>query len=141
MLLIAVGCGGDGPNGPEAEAWLEIRGQRISVEIVDTPAKRSKGLGERDSLAWDHGMYFEYSEPAFQAFWMKGMRFSIDIIWLRDGRIVGFETNVPFEKGGNGPTVRSRELSDAVLEVPAGYSVVLGWRIGDRVHIERIKAN
>jgi len=141
MLLIAAGCGGDGPNGPEAEAWLEIRGQRISVEIVDTPAKRSKGLGERDSLAWDHGMYFEYSEPAFQAFWMKGMRFSIDIIWLRDGRIVGFETNVPFEKGGNGPTVRSRELSDAVLEVPAGYSVVRGWRIGDRVHIERIKAN
>ena len=141
MLLIAAGCGGDGPNGPEAEAWLEIRGQRISVEIVDTPAKRSKGLGERDSLAWDHGMYFEYPEPAFQAFWMKGMRFSIDIIWLRDGRIVGFETNVPFEKGGNGPTVRSRELSDAVLEVPAGYSVVRGWRIGDRVHIERIKAN
>jgi len=106
-------------GGPDPDAWLEIRGQRIAIEIADTPEKKAKGLGERDSLAWHHGMYFEYDQPAFYAFWMKGMRFSIDIIWLRDGRIVGYEPNVPFEAGGNGPTVRPRELIDAVLEVPA----------------------
>jgi len=86
-------------------------------------------------------MYFVYSKPAFYAFWMKGMRFPIDIIWLRNDRIVGFETNVPFEEGGNGPTVRPRELVDAVLEVPAGYSTARGWRIGDPVRLERVKAN
>jgi uncharacterized membrane protein (UPF0127 family) len=141
ILLFTNGCRFGEPDEPEPDAWLEIRGQRVSIEIADTPEKQRKGLGERDALDWDHGMYFEYSQSGFYAFWMKGMRFSIDILWLRDGRIVGIEANVPFEKGGNGPTVRPRELTDAVLEVPAGYSSAAGWMIGDRVHLERIKAN
>jgi uncharacterized membrane protein (UPF0127 family) len=141
ILLSAIGCHIGGIDGPDPDAWLEIRGRRISVEIADTPEKQALGLGERDSLGWDHGMYFEYDQPAFYAFWMKGMRFSIDIVWLRNGRIVGFETNVPFERGGNGPTVRPRELIDAVFEVPAGYSAAIGWQIGDLVRLERIKAN
>lgn len=141
FLLCTSACSLGGLDESDPDAWIEIKGQRISVEIADTPEKQEKGLGERDSLAWDHGMYFEYSQPAFYAFWMKGMRFPIDIIWLRDGRIVGFEMNVPFEKGGNGPTVRPRELVDAVLEVPAGYSAARGWRIGDPVQLERVIAN
>ncbi len=148
LLLIIVAtlcftnaCSFGSLDGPEIDAWLEIKGHRISVEIADTPEKQEKGLGQRDSLAWDHGMYFEYDQPGFYAFWMRGMRFSIDIIWLRNARIVGFEQNIPFETGGNGPTVRPRELVDAVLEVPAGYSAARGWRIGDRVGFERVKAN
>jgi hypothetical protein len=141
ILLCTNACGFGGLGESEPDAWLEIKGQRISVELAETPKEQAKGLGERDSLAWDHGMYFEYPQPGFYAFWMKGMRFPIDIIWLRDGRIVGFEANVPFEKGGNGPTVRPRELVDAVLEVPAGYSAARGWRVGDSVQLERVKAN
>jgi len=141
ILFCMNACRFDGIDEPEPDAWLEIRGKRISIELADTPAKQRKGLGERNSLGWDHGMYFGYSEPGFYSFWMKGMRFSIDIIWLRKDRIVGIEANVPFEKGGNGPTVRPRELIDAVLEVPAGYSAANGWTIGDRVRLERISAD
>ena len=72
-LLLACHAG----NGPEPEGWVEIQGKRIAVEIADTAREQEKGLGERDSLAWDHGMYFEYDRPAFYAFWMKGMRFSM----------------------------------------------------------------
>jgi uncharacterized membrane protein (UPF0127 family) len=71
---------------------------------------------------------------------MKGMRFEIDIIWLRDDRIVDVDANVPFEKGGNGPTLRPSELVDAVLEVPAGYAAASGWQIGDRMILERVTA-
>ena len=131
---------GGGPRS-EPDGWVEINGQRISVEIADTPRAQEKGLGDRDALAWDHGMYFEYDRPAFYAFWMKGMRFSIDIVWLRDGRIIDLDPNVPFEKGSNGPTLRPAELADAVLEVPAGYAAVQGWQIGDRVKFERLRAN
>ncbi len=138
IMLYLNACHFDGLIDPEPDAWLEIRGKRISIELADTPEKQRKGLGERDSLDWDHGMYFGYSQPGFYSFWMKGMRFSIDIIWLRKDRIVGIEASVPFEKGGNGPTVRPRELIDAVLEVPAGYSAASGWTIGDRVRLERI---
>ena len=82
-------------------------------------------------------MYFPYERPGFYAFWMKGMRFSIDIVFLRDGRIVDLHPQVPFESGGNGPTIRPRELADAVLEVPAGYAAANGWQRGDRVRLER----
>ena len=78
-------------------------------------------------------MLFNYAEPAFYAFWMKGMRFSIDIIWILDDRIIAIDASVPFEPGGNGPTLRPDSLVDAVLEVPAGNAAARGWRVGDPV--------
>jgi len=121
------------------DGWVTIRDRRVAVEIADTPQKQALGLGERDHLPWGHGMFFPYERPGFRSFWMKGMRFSIDIIWMRDGRIVQIDANVPFEEGGNGPTLQPRSLIDAVLEVPAGYVTAHGWRKGDRVLIEGVQ--
>jgi len=142
-MLVTIVCSLGCHDVSSPDAWIEIHGQRVSLEVADTPRKQEKGLGERDSLPWHHGMYFEYDEPAFYAFWMKGMRFPIDIVWLRDGRIVDLDANVPFEKGGNGPTLRPSELADAVLEVPAGYAAANGWQIGDRAiyQRQRVKGN
>ncbi|MFP6654965.1 MAG: DUF192 domain-containing protein [Myxococcota bacterium] len=138
-LLWTVGCGYGDPIQSNPDAWIEIRGRRVAVEIADSPSEQAKGLGSRDALAWNHGMYFEYAEPAFYSFWMKDVRFSIDIVWLRDGRIVDLDVRVPFQEGSNGPTVRPAELVDAVLEVPAGYAVAHRWQIGDRVLFERVR--
>ena len=136
-LALTSGCLAGDTSDAEPQGWVEIRGHRIAVEIAEDPAVQAKGLGERDSLPWDHGMYFVYEQPAFYAFWMKGMRFPIDIVWLREGRIVDLDVNVPFEPGGNGPTLRPSSLVDAVLEVPAGYAIARGWQLGDRVSFER----
>jgi uncharacterized membrane protein (UPF0127 family) len=143
LVLTLCACQGSdlglGESEPEPEGWVGIKGQRVAVEIAESPAKQALGLGQRDSLEWGKGMYFVYRRPAFYSFWMKGMRFSIDIVWIHKGRIVDLDTNVPFEKGGNGPTLRPNSLVDAVLEVPAGYSAASGWTIGDRVSFERTK--
>jgi len=138
LLILTAACDLRALGGSEPEGWVEVKGQRVAVEIADSPEEQSKGLGERDQLAWHHGMYFEYANPAFYAFWMKGMRFSIDIVWIRNGRIVDLDANVPYEVGGNGPTLRPSVLVDAVLEVPAGYANAHGWHVGDRVKFERI---
>lgn len=138
--LTALACSLVEQEGAQPEGWVEIRGHRVAVEIAEERADQAKGLGYRDSLPWGHGMYFVYGQPGFYSFWMKGMRFPIDIVWLRDGRIVDLHTNVPFEPGGNGPTVRPSSLVNAVLEVPAGYAVARGWRVGDRVVFERVAA-
>lgn len=135
--LAAVACSPFEREAVQPEGWVEIRGHRVAVEIAEERAEQAKGLGDRDSLPWGHGMYFVYDQPGFYSFWMKGMRFPIDIVWLRDGRIVDLHTNVPFEPGGNGPTIRPSSLANAVLEVPAGYAVARGWRVGDRVVFER----
>lgn len=137
LLLSAYQCPSNGAGAPTAEGRVEIAGQAVEVEIADSRGEQAKGLGERDGLAWDTGMYFPYARPGFYAFWMKGMRFSIDIVFIREGRIVEIHPNVPFERGGNGPTIQARSLVDAVLEVPAGYAQVRGWKPGDRVRFER----
>ena len=136
LLLLALGCQ-IASSEPEPEAWVEIGSKRVAVELAETPAEQNKGLGYRDQLAWGQGMYFPYERPAFYSFWMKGMRFSIDIVWIRQGRIVDLHSDIPFEPGGNGPTLRPREAVDAVLEVPAGFAAASGWRIGNRVRFER----
>lgn len=140
LVFIVSACGLASSGPARVDGWVEIQGKRTTVEIAYTPEEQAMGLGERDALAWGHGMYFEYDRPGFYSFWMKGMRFSIDIVWLRGGRIIDLDPNVPFERGTNGPTLRPAELADAVLEVPAGYAVAQGWRIGDRVKFERTRA-
>ena len=136
-LVIASGCRESGPPASPPEGYIEIRGKQVPVEIADSRAEQEKGLGQRDALAWGTGMYFTYARPGFYGFWMKGMRFSIDIVFLRENRIVDLFPQVPFEAGGNGPTIRPRSLVDGVLEVPAGYAAANGWQIGDRVRFER----
>lgn len=139
LTALTIGCRPPDVE-PPPDAWVEIGSQRVAVEMATTVADQSRGLGYRDELAWGSGMYFPYERPGFYTFWMKGMRFPIDIVWIRTGRIVDLHQDVPFEPGGNGPTVRPRQIVDAVLEVPAGYAAASGWRIGDRVKLERSDA-
>jgi uncharacterized membrane protein (UPF0127 family) len=132
--LPACSGGESAPAGPS----LRIRGQQVWLEVVRTRAAQIKGLGYRDSLEWDRGMLFPYDDqPDFHSFWMKGMRFDIDIVWIREGRVVDIAHRVPHpgpdDPTGTGPTVQPRELADRVLEVPAGYAQAHGWQVGDRV--------
>jgi hypothetical protein len=134
VLCLGIACSAPAEPPPPAEGdAVVIRNRRVAVEVAVGREQQSLGLGRRDSLPWDHGMLFIYDKPAFYAFWMKEMRFSIDIVWIRGDRIVDITHRVPFAPGENGPTVRPRELADRVLEVPAGYAEARGWRVGDRV--------
>jgi len=136
LLFALMGCGGPTPvDGPEPDAWTTIRTARVSTEIVRGPVEMARGLGGRELLQWDHGMLFPYERPDFLSFWMKDMRFSIDIVWIREGRIVDIAHRVPWSPEGPGPTLRPRELADTVLEVSAGYAEAHGWRHGDRVEV------
>jgi len=156
-ILLAVGLTGLGalsgtgcsptvePRGPvdrgRADAVVTINGQRVEVELAITPEVQTRGLGYRDALAWDDGMLFIYDAPGFHRFWMRGMRFDIDIVWIRAGRIIDISHRVPHVPGENGPTVQPRELADQILEVPAGYAASHAWRIGNRVQVERRRAD
>ncbi len=136
IALSLTACGGQTAE-ETPDAWVEVGAQRVAVELAITPDEQALGLGERDRLPWGHGMYFVYAQPTLPAFWMKGMRFPIDFVWIHEGRIVDLTMEVPFEPGGNGPTVRPRRAIDGVLELPAGYVRTNGWRIGDRIRLIR----
>ena len=136
--LALLACGGERPGSAEEfdDGWIKIGDQRIALEIVRTPDEQRLGLGERDSLDWGNGMLFQYDTATFPKFWMKGMRFDIDIIWIRDGRIVEISNQVPHVPGQNGPTVSPRSLTDSVLEVPSGFAQANRLHPGQRVKLE-----
>ena len=85
-------------------------------------------------------MLFLYTDRGRQAFWMKGMRFPIDIIWLDNRRIVHIEHNVPPPRQGTPnaslPVYRSARPANAVLEIAAGIARELGLRNGDLVRFD-----
>jgi len=134
-LLLALACAGEeesaSPPYPTAEVAIGIH--RIEVEVADTPERRSRGLSGRSRLAEGRGMVFPYARAERYGFWMQGMRFDIDIVWIRGDRIVDVSSRVPCDPPGELPVYRPREPADLVLEVPSGTAERLGWRIGDRV--------
>ena len=111
---------------------MTIGGKRISVEVADTIPKQILGLSGRESLCSNCGMVFVYRNPQIQNFTMNGMKFPLDIIFVRDGRIVEMSVNIPFPKPGKQPiTVRNREDADLVLEVNAGFVFEHKLKVGD----------
>ncbi len=113
---------------------LAIRSARISVELADTPEKQVQGLSGRELLPPDGGMLFRYRAPGRYSFWMKDMRFSLDFIWIADGRVVGVTENVSPETFPK--AIKPEALVTDVLEVNAGFVEQYGITVGDKVAFE-----
>lgn len=108
----------------------------VTVEIADTPPKRAQGLSGREPLPELYGMLFPMGEPLRHTFWMKDMKFALDIIWINQGVIVDISENVPAPVGDEAPAVvQPSEASDTVLEVNADFTEKYGVKLGDEVDI------
>ena len=113
---------------------LSVGNIKLQIEIADSLTKQVQGLSGRDSLCENCGMLFVYDRPDFRSFWMRGMKFPLDLIFIRDGRIAEIVPNVPTPMPGQDiPLVHSQSAADAVLEVNAGLSFRNHLQIGDLV--------
>lgn len=78
-----------------AGAVLRIEGASYRLQIASTEAARQTGLGGRATIPENTGMLFMFSKPAIECFWMKDMRFPLDIIWVNaQKRVVHIEQHV-----------------------------------------------
>jgi uncharacterized protein len=122
---------------PSAQSKLQIGNTRIDLEVADTEDKRAKGLGGRDFLGENSGMLFVFDKADKYRFWMKGMKISLDFIWIRDDTVVDILANVPFPPEGADP--KSLPVYEPIapvnkmLEVNAGFAASHGIRVGDKV--------
>lgn len=71
---------------------------RFTLEVVDTPDARARGLMERRSLPENHGMLFVFERMGRHTFWMKNTPLFLDIIFFDETfRVVGIIENAePF---------------------------------------------
>ena len=76
-------------------ATLHAGSQMYTLRVANTPPAQQKGLGGLYSLPKNQGMLFTFSGPDVRCFWMKDMRFPLDVIWLDAGKqVVHVERNV-----------------------------------------------
>jgi uncharacterized membrane protein (UPF0127 family) len=125
----------------EQTTIVTINGRPVPVELAATTAEHAQGLSDRDNLAPGSGMLFVFAETKPTSFWMRNMRFNLDIVWIRDGKIVGIERNAPKPAPGTAPEdlplYESGEAVSHVLEVNAGEAAE--WAVGDAVEIKTIQ--
>ena len=122
-------------------AELQINGGKLKVEIADTQVKRSKGLGGRQRLGENEGMLFIFQRLDKYPFWMKGLNFPLDFIWIKGDRVVDILENVPPPLSGQSDSSLPRYLPkvevDKVLEVNSGTIHRLNIKSGDIIKLTK----
>lgn len=103
---------------------VHVGGVDVAVGVAKTEAERVQGLSGRPPLDAGTGLLFDFEVPGTYGIWMKDMRFSIDIIWANEGRVVTVAHKVSPETYPKAfmPTAPARY----VLEVPAGFAAAHG---------------
>jgi len=117
---------------------VTINGKAIEVEIVNTQALRTKGLSGRTSLESGRGMFFVFDTKNVNAdFWMKDMLIPLDIIWIKDGSVIGIVKNAQPPAPGTPDDKLEKYLSpgtiDYALEVNSGFSDQNNIKVSDSI--------
>ena len=141
LLMMAAALGGcDEPQADSpGEASVRI-GEKVAytVDTAVTPEERQQGLSGRETMARNAGMLFVFEEEEQLHFWMKDMRFPLDIIWI-DGqcRLIDVSADVPTPppnaRNDEIPRVQSPSPARYVLELNAGEWARAGLSPGDGV--------
>ncbi|MDA1036012.1 MAG: DUF192 domain-containing protein [Chloroflexi bacterium] len=132
----------DAPSGPPPipqVGFVTISNTQFVVDIADDASERAQGLSGRESLDSDSGMWFVREREMIGSFWMRGMKFPIDIIWIgSDLRVVDITHSAPVPPPGAADAELPRYSPQApaafVLEINAGLAQRLG--IGPRTALE-----
>ena len=122
---------------------VEVDDIEFEVEVADTQLLRERGLTGRRYLEERSGMLFIPAGPYVGDYWMKGMLFPLDFIWIgRDCRVVDLTVyaSVPPPGTPDDEIRRYRSYPSAgyTLEVNAGEVDRFGIRVGDRVDFKNI---
>ncbi len=116
-------------------AILKLPQTAIELEVARTPEQQALGLMYRTELADDRGMLFPFNPPQRVNFWMRNVEIPLDMIFLRDEKIVGIAANVPPCRQATCPTYGPPESVDHVIELRGGRAAELELAVGEPLTI------
>lgn len=130
MLVVSASALAQTPCPAERATNVRVGAQRFLVEVAATDATRLRGLSGRERLAPDTGMWFVPPEVGEPGFWMRDMRFPIDLIWVSPERKVVGSVTLPVCRNDSCPISQPPSPVAYVLEIEAGR---FRGRAGDAV--------
>jgi len=79
----------------------------------------------------NQGMLFLFDQPGWYSFWMQGMRFPLDIVFLNNGKVMDVASDLPPPSSLSIPAAYiPKAPANQVIELNAGQAQALGWRPG-----------
>lgn len=129
-------------NAPKVKEII-IKDVKLNVWIADTSDIRRVGLGGKSNLNYNQGMLFIFDSKDVQPnFWMKDMLIPIDIVWIKDEKIVKMDKEIEAPKPGtqdSSLTIYSPGSPvDYVLELSSGFCNLNRLKVGDKVNLSGI---
>ena len=120
-------------TGTMAQQKIEINpGVIIDAWVADSAYSRYRGLSVCSSLASHQGMLFVFNQSQAYSFWMKDMKFPIDIFWLNENReIVFIKKNA--DPSDYPESYTPPRAARYVLETRAGIAEKESLKIGDQI--------
>ena len=122
----------------------EVRFGSVSVQVklARTADELARGLGGHASLGEREGMLFIFPTSERHSFWMKGMTFPLDIIWIENEQVVYVLGDVAHPPPATAdpalPIYTPPAAASYVLEVPAGFAARWGIRTGSHMNLHGI---
>ncbi|HKI09256.1 MAG TPA: DUF192 domain-containing protein [Nitrososphaeraceae archaeon] len=123
------------------KAKVTVKDFELNADVPITSELMSKGLAVKNQLKENEAMLFIFEESAKHSFWMKDMKFPIDIIWLDSAsKIVHIERNLQpcasvFICTSYSPSVDSQY----VLETVAGFAQRHNVNMGSDIDFELVR--
>jgi uncharacterized membrane protein (UPF0127 family) len=105
----------------------------FQVEKVQSAYGQYRGLSGRNKIAADEGMLFLFADTSDRTFVMRKMNFPLDIVFIRDHRIINLYHDLPPEDAHPSSSYHSGAPVDAVLEINAGRSQACRLGVGTLV--------
>jgi len=123
------------PSNRYSKAAVSVNGFKLIADLAVTQDQQIKGLAIRNDVNESEGMLIVFQHPSRQSFWMKDMKFPIDIIWLNANRsVVYIVSNLePCPVRGYCPGYLPDSDSLYVLETSAGFSQRHNVRVGTQI--------
>ena len=141
VVILIVGIGAyfwlGGPIRDHQIRKVKLGDKELKVEVVKEMASIVQGLSGREELPKD-GMLFILPNKDRHGFWMKDMKFNLDMVWISDGEVVEITENVPAPSSPQEelPIVAAGVETEMVLEMGAGEAARQGVAVGDKLTIK-----
>ena len=115
---------------------VSINNYTLITDLSITYEQIIKGLSIKDSLKENEGMLFVLNPSSRRGFWMKDMKFPIDVIWLNENKQIVHIKKSLEPCVSNCPVYYPDRESKYVLETVAGFADKQNLRVGDKVFFE-----
>lgn len=118
---------------------VKIGDKNYDIFVTENDTDKKNGLAIFDDIKENEGMLFEFEQEDYHTFWMRGMKFDIDIIFL-DGekKVIQIFENVQkdsYKSEEDYKLYTSKLKSKYVIEIKSGEVKKNNLKIGDVIKL------